>query len=181
MTIELSTPMIEEKKFNNPTVDWEKVFLNEREKLFAFVFKKIKRTCESEDVVQQVYTLVMKNGHNFCGNSKPETWMFGIANNLTKKFYRDDRRMETNCDDSYIADMCDATNDCSRKVEAEIMLKRTKAAIDNLPEKMKYVLSKFAYDGYSYDEIAEDLGVPVGTVRSRLSRARAMLQEQLDS
>ncbi|MFD2178943.1 RNA polymerase sigma factor [Veronia pacifica] len=180
MKSEIDTPERVETIFNNSDIEWENIFLKEREKLFAFVFKKLKRTSESEDVVQQVYTLVMKNSHNFCGNSKPETWMFGIANNLTKKFYRDDRRMETNCDDSYITDLCDSTNDCSRKVEAELMLKRTKEAIDKLPEKMRYVLSKFAYDGYSYDEIAEDLGVPVGTVRSRLSRARAMLQDHLD-
>jgi RNA polymerase sigma-70 factor (ECF subfamily) len=52
-------------------------------------------------------------------------------------------------------------------------------ALDNLPESFRTVVVLVDIEGYGYGEVAENLGVPIGTVRSRLSRARSMLQRSL--
>jgi len=52
-------------------------------------------------------------------------------------------------------------------------------ALDNLPESFRTILVLVDIEGYGYGEVAENLGVPIGTVRSRLSRARSMLQRSL--
>jgi RNA polymerase sigma factor (sigma-70 family) len=107
-------------------------------------------------------------------NARP--WLFGIAVNLLRHHYRDEERMlaalaRTAVDP--VAPEGEAhTNSLSRHVAA---------ALEALPAGDRDVLLLFAWEDLGYREIAEALDIPVGTVQSRLSRARAHVRERLES
>ncbi|GAC1617393.1 MAG: sigma-70 family RNA polymerase sigma factor [Vulcanimicrobiaceae bacterium] len=137
-----------------------------------------------EDLAQEVFLRIFRNLHRFRGQSSFYTWLYRITVNVffdhNKKRKRADVRLTrlqtalvdvTNVreegEDPYFA-CCNAlTQDEFNK------------AIDALPEAFRAVVAMREVDDLSYEEIAVQTGISIGTVRSRLSRARARLKELL--
>jgi RNA polymerase sigma factor (sigma-70 family) len=100
---------------------------------------------------------------------EPQTWLFGIANNLLRRHYRDEeRRLRA------LARLAVPDEGVPRE---EPLLADALAA---LPREERDVLLLFAWADFDYGEIAAALGIPVGTVRSRLHRARAHVRAALE-
>jgi RNA polymerase sigma factor (sigma-70 family) len=97
-------------------------------------------------------------------------WLFGIAANLMRRHWRTERRRLRALDRLQPA----GTEDASRAERADLV-----AALDALPAREREALLLFALADLSYEEIADALDVPIGTVRSRLSRARDRIRKQL--
>jgi RNA polymerase sigma-70 factor, ECF subfamily len=73
------------------------------------------------------------------------------------------------------------SDEAVRRVEARLALGEVRRAVDRLPPDQRTALMLVTVDGLSYKETAEIVGVPVGTIMSRLARARIALQQQLES
>lgn len=155
----------------------------QRSRLTHFIRKHLRRDDWVDDVLQQTHLAAFRNWARFRGESKPETWLFGIALNLVKNFrYRDDSHRFCN-DDSE-----EEINNlpCSSDMEPEqALLQRERidllrGAIEHLPLKMQRVVQLVLLEGLSYQDAAVELDLPIGTVRSRLSRARDALRLELD-
>ncbi|MDD0975122.1 RNA polymerase sigma factor [Pseudomonas fontis] len=149
-------------------------------KLRLFIGKRVCNQADVDDLMQMTYLEAWRNQHKFLGASKPETWLFGIAANLVsnhfKRLYRRPRHMLL--EDSLL-DSLEQGLDPSDLNECLCLLERALEAVESLPNDMQAVLKLLVDSDLSYQNAAHCLGIPVGTVRSRLARARVQLRGSL--
>ncbi len=141
----------------------------------------------SEDLAQEVFVRVFVHRRNYRTGSKFSTWVFTIAANLAKNEIR--RRVRrrnwfsldalTEVFSDSIIQLADPTEGREQVLEREQLQGAVGQAIATVPEKYRLALVLRDIEGLSYEEIAEVLGVPGGTVRSRINRARSMLKRKL--
>jgi RNA polymerase sigma-70 factor (ECF subfamily) len=158
---------------------FEKLFQAQRHKLTSFINKHMRNRSSVEDLVQQSFIEAFRCWHKFRGDSKPETWLFGIALNVVRS------NVTRSAEYRYQFESTDEAHDFTETEFAEdplqIILKgemiiELQRAIETLPESMGEVVQLIVLDGYSYEEAAQVLHLPAGTIRSRLSRAREILR-----
>jgi len=106
-------------------------------------------------------------------------WLFGIAANLIRRHWRTERRRLRAYARTGVDPIGDEAAEVERRVDAVAAAPAVAAALASLGAGEREVLLLFAWADLSYDEISTALGIPVGTVRSRLSRARARVRELL--
>lgn len=146
-------------------------------KLRRFALSLAGNKADADDLVQSACVKALKNADQFREGTRMDSWMYRIVQTL----WIDDRRRaktrgaQVDPEDAGLGDGGKA----ARLPEDRMMLARTRAAMASLPEAQREVLSLVAIEGLSYKETAEVLDIPVGTVMSRLSRAREALLPQL--
>jgi RNA polymerase sigma-70 factor (ECF subfamily) len=141
--------------------------------------------CEEEalDTTQEVFLRVWRGLPGFRGDSKLSTWVFQIAwNHLRAHRRKMGRRpltlLEGSTDERDLVDIApDPRPGPERRAAAAEMLDLVEAAVRDLPEHYQIVVWLRDGEDLSYEEIARVLDVPIGTVRSRLARARASLRQ----
>lgn len=129
----------------------------------------------ADDLVQAACERALANRQQWQPGTRLDSWMFRIVQNLWIDRLRADGRWR------YAgADALDSlpANDMASAVEARIELAAVRRAIDALPDDQRAVLMQVTVDGRSYREAAEILDIPIGTVMSRLARARLALTKQ---
>jgi RNA polymerase sigma-70 factor, ECF subfamily len=104
-------------------------------------------------------------------------WLFGIAANLLRRHWRTERRRLRAYARTGVDPVGDECSDVERRLDADAAAPALAAALASLSANEREVLLLFAWADLSYAEISAALGVPPGTVRSRLSRARAHVRE----
>ena len=130
------------------------------------------RPDQADDLVQDAVERALRNLDRWERGSRMDSWMFRIVQNLWIDRLRARRvRGEAAPVDELDADPIDGV----RAAEAHIMLNQTQKALGGLPEEQRAVVGLVLVDGMSYREAADILGVPIGTVTSRLARARDAL------
>lgn len=157
----------------------EALLKNQKSRLTHFVRKHLRREDYVDDLIQQTHMAAFRNWARFRGESKPETWLFGIALNLVKNFrYRDTSYRFQGDDFEEQVSMIPADSFCEpeESLMRQERMESLKQAIDHLPAKMQNVVQLVLLDGFTYQDAALELDLPIGTVRSRLSRARDMLR-----
>lgn len=126
-----------------------------------------------DDLVQSGCERALEHAQRFQPGTRLDSWMYRIIQNL----WLDDRRRRkvrgTQVDPDLVA-LSDGGRG-AQSAEDRLTLAQVRALVAELPEEQRLVLALVAIEGRSYREVAEMLAVPVGTVMSRLSRARARL------
>jgi RNA polymerase sigma-70 factor (ECF subfamily) len=137
-----------------------------------------------EDLAQEAFVRVYRNLHRFRGQSSFYTWLYRITINVffdhTKKRKRADVRLQRL--QNAMVDVSNVRPDRDDPFGAaydRLTRERFSRAIENLPEPFRDVVALREVGDLSYEEIALQTGISIGTVRSRLSRARARLKELL--
>lgn len=125
----------------------------------------------ADDLLQEVFVIVVRDCSALQAARSPRTWIFGIARNLLREHRRRARRQM-----SPLTDAQEATADTH---SADGRIEAVKEAILGLPEKNREVLELRVGLNLTYEEIAEILAVPMGTVRSRLHYAVRALRDRL--
>ncbi len=148
-------------------------------RLRNFIRQRIWNPEEVEDILQASYLEALRCRDKFRGGSAPETWLFGIAMNLVRSHVRKSLQRQKHYSgnellEEKIAGTCEDPCDI---VMRQIALRQIGLAFDALPSDMQKTLFLVVEQGASYQEAADELGIPIGTVRSRLSRARQLLKE----
>jgi RNA polymerase sigma-70 factor (ECF subfamily) len=128
----------------------------------------------ADDLVQNCLMRALANQHRWQPGTNLRAWLFTILHNTRVSDLRRSTREES-CNELAMARMMPAP----RAPDARLQLRDLERAIGELPESQRQVLLLIGLEEMSYDEVAAVLDRPVGTVRSRLSRARAALREQL--
>lgn len=132
---------------------------------------------DADDLVQAACEKALKNRSQFQPGTRMDSWMYRIVQTL----WLDDRRRHKvrgtaiDPDDAHLSDEGKAANLPGDRM----MLAKVRVAMGSLPEGQREVLSLVAIEGLSYRETADVLGLPIGTVMSRLSRARESLLPKL--
>lgn len=133
---------------------------------------------EADDLVQSACERALAREHQYQEGTRFDSWMFRIVQTIwIDQIRARDVRKET----SEIAQERLGTDEPVRRVEARLALAEVRRAIGRLPPDQRTTLMLVTVEGLSYREAAEVAGVPVGTIMSRLARARLALQVQLDS
>ena len=132
---------------------------------------------DADDVVQASLEKAMLNWDQWQPGTRLDSWMFRIARNT---WIDDRRRAQNRTAHDDIGAMIDlAGDDGVALVEAGDEARKVRAAVDRLPPDQRDVVALVMLEEFSYREAAEALDVPIGTVMSRLSRAKASLAKVL--
>ena len=149
-------------------------------RLRRFIVKYIGDDGEAEDLTQQAFMEAARSLGTFRGDSQLSTWLYGIALNLVRNHLSraPERRFEFVAVSSLEHLACETP--CPRTItEHRQMLRIVVRALEDLPPPMRDILLLMSLDDISYEEAAHQLSLPVGTIRSRLSRARQALRLKL--
>jgi RNA polymerase sigma-70 factor, ECF subfamily len=142
---------------------------------FAFVWRNARRLgCSDEwvdDATHEVFLVATRRLDEFQGRSSERTWLFAITFRIVGRLRRDRARRRTQLE-SYVQEQPEATADAERETEAAQYLR---LLLQQLSESQRVVLILAELEGFTSAEIAETLGIPVGTVDSRLRAARTQL------
>jgi RNA polymerase sigma-70 factor (ECF subfamily) len=134
----------------------------------------------ADEIASEVFVVAFRSRGRYdpaAANARP--WLFGIAANLARRHWRTERRRLRAYARTGLDPLCDDTDDSDRRLDALAAGPVLAAALASLRADEREVLLLFAWADLGYEEIATALGVPVGTVRSRLSRARRRVRELL--
>lgn len=161
--------------------------LKYQHKVVSLVMRYVNDSAEALDVTQEAFIKAWRALPNFRGDSQFYTWLYRIAINTAKNHLvsRNRRPINTQIDindpeeyslQARMKDLDTPENEAlSEEIRGTIM-----GAIEALPEDLKTAIVLRELEGMSYDEIAESMDCPVGTVRSRLFRAREAIDRELE-
>lgn len=154
-------------------------------RLFAFYAPRIKAylrrlgadDAAAEDLTQEAMLSIWRRAHQFDrSRAALSTWVFTIARNKRIDALRRDRRPEGEGDDATPAEEMDPTPRGDAVVEAQQMKRLVERAVERLPTEQAQLLRIFYYEEKPHSVIAEELGLPLGTVKSRLRLALTKLR-----
>lgn len=131
---------------------------------------------EADDLVQAACERALAREHQFQEGTRFDSWMFRIVQTI---WIDQIRARDVRKEDAEVPEQRLGTDEPVRRVEARLALAEVRRAVDRLPAEQRTTLMLVTVEGLSYREAAEVSGVPVGTVMSRLARARTALQQQL--
>ena len=157
-----------------------------QDRLFNAVYRLTGNAEDASDVVQEAFLNAYQSLHSFKGDSEFYTWLYRIAFNSSVSLKRKKKVVLSidggRPDGELLIDPADESafagpNERLERSEDEARLQR---GLDRLSEDHRAVLVLKDLQGQKYEEIAEVLGVPIGTIRSRLHRARLELRDVLE-
>ena len=175
----------DERAFNELVVLYQ-------ERVFRILLRMLGRRDEAEDMAQEVFVQVFKAVGTFRGDSKLSTWIYRIAVNLCKNRVKYLKRRRAEAQDEYeaLAERSPMTagggvtsGDVARPdhmVEGMQLERVVQLCIVELDPDFREVLILRDVEDLSYEELCEVTGLPEGTVKSRLHRARAMLKQAVE-
>lgn len=152
-----------------------------QDRVFALIYRITGEADRVEDIAQEVFLRAFRSLGKFRGGATFYTWLYRITVNTTYNALRTQRRrQETSLDaleslEPRVDEEADPAEETSQRQLAE----RVKEAIGKLDEQYRAIVHLREIEGMSYREIAEVVSLPVGTVKSRLFRARQHLKEVL--
>jgi RNA polymerase sigma-70 factor, ECF subfamily len=133
---------------------------------------------EADDLVQAACERALARQHQFQEGTRFDSWMFRIVQTI---WIDQIRSREVRKEDGEIVEQRLGSDESVRRVEARLALDEVRRAVDRLPPDQRTALLLVTVDGLSYREAAEVVRVPVGTIMSRLARARIALQLHLET
>lgn len=154
--------------------------------VYSHLFRRCADWSSAEDLTSVVFLEAWRKRHRVeLDRESALPWLLGVATNVVLNYRRSLRRYRAALSRVPLpeigapasAGVEDFAGDVAERVAAETQMRCILALMDRLPERERQVLELCAWDGLNYEDAAGVLGVPVGTVRSRLSRARDRLRE----
>ena len=189
MVKELTTMQnLNERLDNTSDAIFEREFLPQIDALYNFAYNLTRNETDAGDLVQETYLKAYKFIESYRENTNAKAWLFRILKNTFINDYRKRKNRPTQVDyeesvlfhqenDSPFSGSLDLQEDMfSAMLGDEVTL-----AMESLKVDFRIVILLSDIEGFSYEEIAEIINVPIGTVRSRLFRARNMLKEKLQA
>lgn len=165
-----------------PIIDFDDLVKQTSKRLRNFIRRRIWNADEVEDILQTSFLEALRCRDKFRGGSAPETWLFGIAMNLMRSHMRKSLQRQQYYSNAELLEE-KALGKCEDP--CDIVMRQTALynvglAYDTLSRDMRQTLVLVVEQGVSYQDAAKELGVPIGTIRSRLNRARHILKEYVE-
>ncbi|MCA1325673.1 RNA polymerase sigma factor [Herbaspirillum sp. alder98] len=160
-------------------IDVVALYTQHRTHLLRFVQRYVGSHEDAEDVVQNTFIEAMKCAHRFSGLSKPSTWLFGIALNLARNQVRRNTadRYEM-VDENFMEQLVDASADPAMAYELRQIAQKVDDLLSELSPQIRNTFEAVLDGDATYEEAAQQLSIPIGTVRSRVSRVRAAVRNE---
>jgi RNA polymerase sigma-70 factor (ECF subfamily) len=170
------------------TLDFATAVTPFADQLYPTALRMTRNPADAEDLVQETFTKAFANFHQFRAGTNLRAWLYRILTNTFINGYRKKQReprQETTDEikDWQLAAAEAHTSSGMRSAETEVLDhlpdSDIKQALARLPEEFQEVIYLVDIEGYAYKEVAARMGTPLGTVMSRLHRARRQLREML--
>jgi RNA polymerase sigma-70 factor (ECF subfamily) len=161
---------------------WESIVRQHWRKVFNVAYKFVGKHDEAEDLTQDIFFKIFKSLQTFDRRANFQTWLISVSRNLCIDHYRSVRKERETIDrDVDAGDLAPASRDAGPYKELEhndqrMILRR---ALEQLPPTLRSAVMLRDIRELSYQEIAERLGLPEGTVKSRINRGRLELARQI--
>jgi RNA polymerase sigma-70 factor (ECF subfamily) len=156
------------------------------EPLFATALRLARNRADAEDLVQDTYVKAFRFADRFERGTNLKAWLYTILHNTWRNRRRDASRDTVEVDSERVEQAAAFDGPGAPDTPERILLRATldadlQAALDELPEAFREAVWLRDVEEFSYAEIAEMLGIPMGTVMSRISRGRRLLFERLSA
>ena len=149
-----------------------------KNRLYNFIFRIIPEKEAAEDILQDTFLRVYNQRKNYSPDFALSTWVYTIALNLVRSELRK-RKLRKYLSLDFLKEENDIELPDTINPEPGRLMPLLEKAIKNLPEEYRTAFVLCDIERLPYNEIAEIMRVPVGTVKSRINRARSMLREKL--
>lgn len=153
-----------------------------RRKVYSLAWSIVKNSAMADDVAQDVFVKVWRSLPSFDGRAKFSTWLYAITRNAAISALRRRREQDSLQDGAVLAEaeatLAARAADTSHEHDPAESA-RLAAALAQLPDRQRQVVTLFYLQERSYDEVAEMLAMPLGTLKTLLHRARARLAQIL--
>lgn len=181
-----STEIVRESAADR-TLRFERDALAFTNQLYAAALRYTKNPDDARDLVQDTYLKAFASFHQFEPGTNLKAWLYRVLTTTFINNYRKTQRQpmisNAELEDWQIADAASHTSDQGKSAEVEALEKMpdsdVKRALQEIPEEFRMAVYFSDVEGFSYKEIAEILGIPTGTVMSRLHRGRKQLRALL--
>ena len=186
MSVETSDLALVERVQAGDRASFDVLVLRYQHKVLKLIMRYVRDAAEAEDVAQEAFIKAYRALPGFRGDSAFYTWLYRIAINTAKNSLVAKKRRPLDYDldlqDPEQHDMQNRLQDSDTPealVLSDEILETVNAAIAALPEELRTAIVMREIDGLSYEEIAAAMDCPVGTVRSRIFRAREAIDQRL--
>lgn len=183
---ELTDVQLVEKAKQGDSRAFDLLVLKYQHRIMALVSRFVSDSHEIQDVTQEAFIKAYRALPNFRGDSAFYTWVYRIAINTAKNYLVSRNRKPSSggvdVDDATYLDGGEQLRDIQtpeNSLASEQLQAVINEAIQSLPEDLRVALTLREYDGLSYEEIAQVMDCPVGTVRSRIFRAREVVEKNI--
>jgi len=155
------------------------LFRRYRDPLFAFVFRMTNQREASEDMVQNVFYRMIRSRHTFTGNGEFRTWMYHLARNVVKDYYKKDARNGNHLDIAVFDEKMRGDDDADRQLEKQQDIRLLQTALQKLSTEDREIIILSRFHELKYYEIAKIMDSTVGAVKTRMHRAMNQLKTML--
>jgi RNA polymerase sigma-70 factor (ECF subfamily) len=150
--------------------------------LYGTALRLTRRPADAEDLVQDTYLKAFRAAAQFERGTNLKAWLFTILHNTFRNMRRHDGRNPVDVDSGTVEQAVDVAG--AQQSPEQLLTRATldadlQAALDGLPDAFRQAVWLRDVEEFTYAEIAQMVGVPIGTVMSRISRGRRMLFERL--
>ncbi|MBK5269704.1 MAG: RNA polymerase sigma factor [Bacteroidia bacterium] len=167
------------KQQYEPKSGFDKMLLTNADFLKPFAINLTRDTEAANDLYQETLYKALANQEKYNVGTNIKAWLFTIMRNIFINDYRRKAKQKTifdNTPNNYLINLKQVS--VNNAAESGMRIKEIQAAIQQLPEIFKTPFLLY-FDGYKYQEIAEVLDEPLGTIKSRIHFARKLLKEQI--
>jgi RNA polymerase sigma-70 factor (ECF subfamily) len=177
---------VSEEEMLKSKEEFEKEAMPHMNLLHNYAFKMTGNELDADDLVQDTYLRAFRFFHKFEKGTNCKAWLFRIMKNLFINDYRKNQKQPNKVDYDEIENFFEIiksdkldSNDLQEKVFSNLLDDELTEALNSMQDDFKTVVILCDIEGLSYEEIADFVKCPIGTVRSRLHRGRKMLQQKL--
>jgi len=158
---------------SQPSADVVRWVAEHHQAVFRYAFRLTGSVPDAEDLTQQTFLIAHRKTAQVRNTDRVRGWLFTVLRSCFLKLRRKKVPIPAG------ALEYDLEAEDPMPGESEIDGERLQAALNELPDEFRIVLAMFYFEEYSYKEIAKQLEIPIGTVMSRLARAKAHLRKQI--
>jgi RNA polymerase sigma-70 factor (ECF subfamily) len=171
-----------ERCLKGDQVAWGLIVDRHRRKVFNLAYKFVGRHDEAEDLTQDIFVKIFKALHTFDRRANFQTWLISISRNLCIDHYRSVRKERaTMARDVDASELMPASKERGplAQLEQANLKDNIRRAMAELPDALRVAVTLRDLQEFSYQEIADQLHLPEGTVKSRINRGRIELARQI--
>ena len=164
---------------------FESELLTQIDALYTFAFHLCYNEADANDLVQETYLKAFRFIANYQKGTNAKAWLFKILKNIFINDYRKKAKMPVKVDYEDITSYNIKDNsynefyDLREELFKDLMGDEVSADMNAIPLEFRTIILLCDIEGFTYEEISEIIDIPIGTVRSRLHRARKLLREKL--